>query len=111
MKNQTSFTKGHQTNLGKHWKLSDATKAKHSIAKSGSKNPKWKGENTSYSGFHKWVVRNFGNPQKCEKCKTTEKRMYHWAVKNRSKGGRNRKDWLRLCVPCHIKYDKMKKSK
>lgn len=31
--------------------------------------------------------------------------MYHWAAKDYGEGGRNRSDWLRLCVPCHAKYD------
>ena len=31
--------------------------------------------------------------------------MYHWAAKDRKNGGRKRSDWLRLCVPCHSKYD------
>ena len=31
--------------------------------------------------------------------------MYHWAAKDHGKGGRERQDWLRLCVPCHALYD------
>ncbi len=58
-----------------------------------------------YQAFHNFARRHFGQPNFCEKCKTKEKRMYHWAAKDKSKGGRERKDWLRLCVPCHAEYD------
>jgi hypothetical protein len=70
-----------------------------------SKNSNWKGENAKYQAFHIFVKRHFGKPNFCEMCKTTENRVYHWAAKNHAKGGRERKDWLRLCIPCHWKYD------
>ena len=70
-----------------------------------SKNPRWKGDSAKYMAFHNFARRHFGHPNICELCRTTEKRMYHWAAKNRKKGGRNRIDWLRLCVPCHTEYD------
>ena len=58
-----------------------------------------------YQAFHNFARRHFGRPKFCEMCKTKEDRVYHWAAKNKSKGGRRRKDWLRLCVPCHAIYD------
>lgn len=70
-----------------------------------SSNHRWKGDTAKYQAFHNFARRQFGLPSICEMCKTTEKRMYHWATKDRIKGGRNREDWLRLCVPCHAKYD------
>ena len=48
----------------------------------GNKNPNWKGG----------------------------KKMYHWANISKSYK-RNRNDWLRLCVPCHMKYDGLTKNK
>ena len=55
--------------------------------------------------FHNFARRHFGSPCHCEMCKTTKKKTYHWAAKDRKRGGRNRTDWLRLCVPCHSRYD------
>jgi hypothetical protein len=75
-----------------------------SKAKIGAKNPAWKEENT-YRGYHRWVHRKFGEPKGCEHCDINDNRMYHWAAKNHKNGDRNREDWLRLCVPCHSKYD------
>lgn len=70
----------------------------------GDKNTNWKGDNASYYAKHMWVNNNFGKPKICEQCKTTEDVMYHWANIS-GKHIRNRRDWLRLCVPCHRKYD------
>ena len=64
----------------------------------------WKGENASYYAIHAWVARHRGRPQKCEHCGTTKFRRYHWANKSR-KYKRELSDWIRLCVPCHRKYD------
>lgn len=70
-----------------------------------SQRPKrWK-KQAKYMAFHNFARRHFGTPRICEMCGTTEKRTYHWAARDRLKGGRNREDWLRLCVPCHSKYD------
>lgn len=55
--------------------------------------------------FHNFARRHFQRPSACEHCGTNEKRMFHWATKDRKKGGRERQDWFFLCVPCHSKYD------
>lgn len=55
--------------------------------------------------LHNFARRHFGKPQLCEHCGTTEDRVYHWAAKDKNGGGREREDWLRLCVPCHSLYD------
>lgn len=65
----------------------------------------WKGKNASYYAIHAWVARHRGRPQKCEHCGTTKYRRYHWANKS-GKYLRELTDWIRLCVPCHNKYDK-----
>lgn len=70
---------------------------------SGINNPKWK-EDVGYHALHQWVSYNYGKPRFCEQCKTSERRMYHWAnISGEYK--RDRDDWLRLCVSCHKKYD------
>jgi len=57
-----------------------------------------------YTAIHCWIKRMYGYPKKCEFCGTTKKRRYDWANKS-GKYKRDLKDWLRLCVPCHKKYD------
>lgn len=66
----------------------------------------WKGEKASYHAMHAWVARHRGKPQKCEHCGTTEKKMYHWANKSHEYK-RDLNDWIRLCRPCHSRYDKL----
>lgn len=70
-------------------------------------NGMWKGESASYAAKHIWVNTHWGKPKKCDHCNTEENRMYHWAnISDEYK--REREDWLRLCVPCHSKFDKQK---
>lgn len=69
------------------------------------KNSYWKGGEAGYVAMHGFAYRNFGRPSVCEMCNTTDRKFYHWAAKNHGKGGHSRKDWIRLCVPCHWKYD------
>lgn len=71
---------------------------------SGKKNVNWKGDQASYAAKHIWVKYHYGKPNKCQHCKTTEIRMYHWANIS-GEYLRKRSDWLRLCVPCHKRYD------
>ena len=71
----------------------------------GKKNSYWKGDKAGYGAMHGFARRNFGRPSLCEMCGTASRKFYHWAAKNHEKGGHLREDWLRLCVPCHCKYD------
>lgn len=69
-------------------------------------NPQWKGKKAKYMAFHNWARRHFGKPSYCEMCGIEDiKKMYHWCAVNKNKGGRERKDWKRLCVKCHSIYD------
>lgn len=70
----------------------------------GKENGMWKGDSASYYAKHIWMKTNFGKPQMCENCGTTERRMYHWANIS-GRYIRDRSDWLRLCVPCHKSHD------
>lgn len=95
---------------------------KHSITlkekfKDETKHPRYKGENAGYVSKHRRAVKHFGKPCFCEGCGTEEDRRYEWAnISGEYKD--NREDWLRLCVPCHRKFDdignkvwKIRKSK
>lgn len=70
----------------------------------GEYNYGWKGDGVGYSGLHKWVARELGEPSKCEHCGTTEANKYEWAnIDHLYK--RNLNDWIRLCTKCHRKHD------
>ena len=63
-----------------------------------------KQEQNEYVSHHMWMRYHYGKPQRCESCKTTDQRMYHWANISGTYQ-RKREDWLRLCVPCHKRND------
>lgn len=74
------------------------------LGKDNESSNSWSGDDVGYSGIHRWVNKNYGKPAFCEMCKDVSRKMYHWA--NISNGyRRERKDWIRLCVPCHKKFD------
>lgn len=75
---------------------------------SGVNSGTWKGDNVGYVGVHLWLRREFGTPRTCEHCGDATRKMYHWANIS-DKYTRDRTDWLRLCVPCHSKFDRLKK--
>jgi hypothetical protein len=70
----------------------------------GSNSYAWKGDKVGYVALHSWVRRERGTPSKCEHCGTTTAVKYEWANKSH-KYKRDLSDWLRLCVPCHSRYD------
>jgi hypothetical protein len=70
----------------------------------GVNNNKWKGDAVGNKALHQWVRRQLGTPKLCEICLTKENRVYHWANRSHTYK-RDVNDWMRLCVPCHKKYD------
>ena len=72
---------------------------------SGSKNGWWK-EEVGYHGLHARIYRKLGRPTSCEHCnkKRLVRGKIHWANKS-GKYKDELTDWIRLCVPCHKKYD------
>lgn len=88
-----------------HWAI-----GKHIIHsgsfKKGNKHPLWKGKNAGYISIHEWINRRLGTPDICEMCGKSglTGRKIHWANKDH-KYKRNKKDWIRLCISCHKKYD------
>jgi len=75
----------------------------------GDKHHNWQGEFTSYRSMHRWVVRQKGQPTKCEHCKIDglTGHKIHWAnIDHKYK--RNTDDYIRLCVKCHGKFDSTK---
>lgn len=74
------------------------------IVKKDEDSPNWKGDGVGKTALHQWVIRNLGNPKKCEHCGRTDCKKYEWANKSQ-KYKRDLSDWLRLCTKCHAKYD------
>jgi hypothetical protein len=70
------------------------------------KHPHWKGDKAGVSAIHKWVYRKLGSPETCEHCGKTglKGRKINWANTDH-KYKRDLNYWIRLCVPCHRKYD------
>lgn len=62
----------------------------------------WRGDRVGYSGVHKWLVYNFGNPKKCEDCGSMT--MAEWANIS-GKLERKRESYKGLCRKCHTKFD------
>lgn len=57
-----------------------------------------------YHRVHAWVKREYGRPQECENCFTTDEVRYEWA--NLSEEYlKDISDWARLCVVCHHLID------
>ena len=88
-------------------KLSEEHKRKIGNAQRGSKGSAWKGDDVGYIGLHIWVNKRLGKPSKCDNC--GKENLYghkiHWANISK-KYKRDIKDWIRLCVSCHWKFDK-----
>lgn len=78
--------------------------------KKGKNAPNWKGDKVSKSGIHLWLNKNYGKPKECEHCGEKDIKC-DWANTNNHKYRRRRKDFIRLCVSCHRKYDMTEKKK
>lgn len=100
LKTRTQFSKGQIP-----W-----NKGRKSPETSGENNPSWKGNNIGYTGIHAWVVRQKGKACKCTHCNRTKMpigmiKYFNWAnISGRYE--RNLKDWIQLCRPCHIAFDR-----
>ena len=70
----------------------------------GCKNSSWKGTEAGYKALHLRVGREFGKPQKCDRCGTEDpSKSYDWA--NISGRYHDLRDYIRLCRSCHWKMD------
>lgn len=64
---------------------------------------------SEYISTHMWVKYHYGKADKCENCKTTEDRLFQWSNIS-GQYLRIRRDWQKLCVPCHKRYDVPQKT-
>lgn len=67
-------------------------------------NKQWKGDMVTYSGLHRWIYAQLGQPSECEHCGRTDAKKYEWANKS-GLYTRELTDWIRLCTRCHREYD------
>jgi hypothetical protein len=84
------------------------------ISRSGENHHGWKGKEVGYVGLHRWIGKNFGKANHCDKCGADKipkgkKYWFEWANKN-GKFSRNKKDWIQLCIRCHRQYDEWYKK-
>ena len=93
-------------------KMSDEHRKKLSEAKlrryaDKTRHPSWRGDDVGYFGLHGWIQSVKGRPTTCEGCdkKGLVGNKIHWANKSHLYK-REVSDWVRLCVPCHSKYDR-----
>lgn len=101
------FTLEHRAKLSlAHKGKIPVNKGTSGIMPSGPRHRMWKGTEVGYSALHDWVERKLGKPTVCEKCGKSglSGQKIHWANRSGSYK-RSVKDWLRLCVSCHKKYD------
>lgn len=78
---------------------------------SGEKNGMWKGDKVSYWGIHKWLVKQFGNANKCERKQCYKRNfIYQWALRKGKNYERKRENFIQLCKSCHSIYDRMIKN-
>ena len=76
----------------------------------GEKHPNYKRKEISYRGFHNRVDNFRGKPKLCEVCGLKNKnKVYHWA--NLTGKLYDIKDYKRMCVSCHRKYDVKRRIK
>lgn len=70
-----------------------------------SNNRNWAGADGSNRAMHHRLSRRFGQPQRCEDCRTTDKhKWYDWH--NMTGQLDDRADYRRLCRSCHRKCHK-----
>ncbi|MEK6884170.1 MAG: hypothetical protein AABY22_31360 [Nanoarchaeota archaeon] len=77
----------------------------------GENNNRWKGDSAGYQSKHQYLVRNYGNPIKCDFCRILGKKekdgrwSIHYALIIGFEHSHNRNHYYSLCRKCHGKYD------
>lgn len=66
-----------------------------------------KGDKKGYQAVHHWISYNYGKADRCDLCKSRNKKRYEWSNKDH-KYRRRRKDYQKVCVKCHRDYDRKK---
>ena len=113
------FTKEHRENIAKalrgkkkskEWCLALGRMTKERL-KDPTNHPNYRGDKVGYAGIHRWLRKNFGLAQKCEKCGVEGKYKNNkwtiaWCLRKGCEYKRNKKVFIPLCNKCHRNYDK-----
>ncbi len=83
-----------------------ANGTRRKIRMCGPNSPQWKGDKIGYTMIHRWLKQMFGQSTHCDNCdKVVESgSKIHWANKS-GEYKRDRGDWMRLCMSCHMIHD------
>jgi hypothetical protein len=82
------------------------------VGKFGEQSRRWKGVKASYTAKHMWIIKHYGNAQKCEQveCDYKNPKRYEWHnISGTYK--RERSDYIQLCPSCHRKIDTKNKCR
>lgn len=74
----------------------------------GVNNDSWKGNKATYAALHHRVEKARGKPKICMACGTQEAKRFEWC--NLTGRYDDINDYMRMCIPCHRKYDKNRKN-
>ncbi len=82
---------------------------KRSLAVKAIKNPNWKGEQVKYAGLHRWLSKNYGKAVYCENILCLKlSNKFQWAKLRGKEYTRDKNNYAKLCVKCHMNYDRNK---
>jgi len=99
-KSMTNHRRWHK--IPKYEKFQNNFIISESKAKTGIKNPQWKGDKVKYGPLHDYVKRHFAKKKLCEKCNVN----LSYDLPNKSgKYLRDLTDWMWLCRKCHMVMD------
>lgn len=80
------------------------------IDQTGRNNPSWRGDDAKYVALHIRVHKARGKPEYCTQCDVTGPgSKYEWA--NMTGDYSNTDDYQRMCIPCHRKFDALRRRK
>lgn len=68
-------------------------------------NRRWQAAHPDYMAVHAWVKSQKGRPSLCAHCGSTTAKLYDWANVDHQYR-RDLNDWIRLCRPCHVRFDR-----
>lgn len=99
------FTREHRERLSKALKgrkFSKMRRKRMGVAKIGSKNPMWKGNDVKKEGLHQWVKRRLEKPNLCTNC---ERRKPYDLANISGEYKRDINDYEWVCRSCHMRKD------
>lgn len=80
---------------------------KRMLGKKNEQSIAWTGDKVGYFGIHDWLKLNYGKADICENswCLGLSD-VFQWAKIEGKKYERKRENFIKLCVRCHVRYDR-----